>query len=120
MLMVDEFPLTSPVEGSSGFAASFSERGPKDSEGRSLYQLDLKRRLFKYPCSFLIYSQQFDALPVRVKAYLGERLHAILLGSEPVKGYERLSAEDRKAISQILIETKPEFWHEFVVPGTAG
>ncbi len=34
MLMADEFELTSPVEGSSGFAQSFSARGsramPKD------------------------------------------------------------------------------------------
>jgi len=120
MLMVDEFQLTAPVSGTSGFAESFSERGPKDSEGRSLYQLDLQKRLFKYPCSFLVYSEQFDALPKRMKSYIGERLHAILLGNEPVRGYERLSADDRKAIAEILAETKSEFWREFVIAGTAG
>lgn len=119
LLMVDEFQLTAPVSGTSGFAELFRERGPKDSEGRSLYQLDLNTRLFKYPCSFLIYSAQFDALPNRVKSYIGERLHAILLSEQPVKGYERLSPEDRKAVAQILAETRPEFWHEFVVKGTA-
>ena len=39
-----------------------SARGPRDRRGRSLYQLDLDRRLLKYPCSYLIYSPAFDAL----------------------------------------------------------
>ena len=114
MLMADEFELTNPVEGSSGFAEKFSERGPKDAQGRSLYQLDLQKGLFKYPCSFLVHSTQFDALPVRVKQYLGKRLAEILKAEEPrVKGYERLKAADRQAIAEILAETKPQFWQEF-------
>jgi hypothetical protein len=112
--MADEFQLTSPVRGSSSFADTFSQRGPRDAQGRSLYQLDLQTRLLKYPCSFLIYSEQFDSLPDRVKSFVGERLHAILLGSDPVKGYEKLSAEDRQAIAEILAETKSEFWQKYV------
>jgi hypothetical protein len=115
LLMADEFQLTAPVSGSSSFAETFSQRGPKDAEGRSLYQLDLKTRLLKYPCSFLIYSEQFDALPDRVKSYIGARLHAILLGPEPVKGYDKLSVADRQAVAEILAETKGDFWRQFVV-----
>lgn len=119
MLMADEFELTSPVEGSSGFAQSFSARGPHDAKGRSLYQLDLNKGLFAYPCSFLVHSTQFDALPDRVKQYLGKRLAEILNSDEPtVKGFERLSREDRKAVAEILAETKPEFWQGYVVGRT--
>lgn len=115
MLMADEFELTSPVTGSSGFAESFSARGPRDVQGRSLYQLDLQKSLFKVPCSFLIYSSQFEALPDRIKQYLGQRLAEILNSEEPtVKGFERLKRADRQAIAEILAETKPTFWNEFV------
>ena len=43
------------VRGTSGFAERFSAGEPRDRRGRSLYQLDLNRRLMKYPCSYLIY-----------------------------------------------------------------
>ena len=114
LLMADEFALSSPVSGTSDFSKTFSQRGPHDAEGRSLYQLDLNSRLFKYPCSFLIYSEQFDALPDRVKRFVGQRLHTILLSDEAVKGYEQLSPEDRKAIAEILGQTKSEFWNQYV------
>jgi hypothetical protein len=116
LLMADEFPLGSPVRGTSSFAETFSKRGPHDAKGRSLYQLDLEKRLFKYPCSFLIYSEQFEALPERVKSFIGQRLHTILLGDQPVKGYEKLADEDRRAIAEILAETKSDFWETHVRP----
>ena len=61
MLFVDEAPLAG-VRGSSGFAESFSARGPRDSKGRSLRDLDLQQRLFTYPCSYMIYSEAFEQL----------------------------------------------------------
>ncbi|HEV8543052.1 MAG TPA: hypothetical protein VGR78_11720, partial [Verrucomicrobiae bacterium] len=60
MLFTEEAPLTAEVKGTSDFQKEFEARGPKDSKGRSLRQMDLKTRLFKYPCSFLIYSESFD------------------------------------------------------------
>ncbi len=135
--MVDEFELTSPVKGSSVFSQEFSERGVRDSQGRSLYDLDLNHRLFRYSCSFLIYSNQFDGLPDRMKQYLGDRLRTILL-EEPVAGptvansllnsnasnskndFSRLSSEERKVLAEILADTKPEFWNEYVLPRGIG
>ena len=61
MLFVDEAPLT-PVE-MTATAKAFSAQGPRDGKGRGLYQLDLKTRLLAYPCSYMIYSEAFDALP---------------------------------------------------------
>ena len=45
MLFVDEAPLPNPVRGRSGFAERMSARGPRDRKGRSLFELDLDRRL---------------------------------------------------------------------------
>ena len=115
LLMADEFQVTSPVRGTSGFAEAFSKRGPRDSKGRSLYQLQLEERLFQFPCSFLIYSDHFDNLPEPVLSYVGQRLHAVLLADDqPVKGFEKLSAGDRQAVADILAETKSEFWQKYV------
>jgi hypothetical protein len=54
MLFCEETQLTDPVKGTSGFAEEFPKRGPRDRRGHSLRDLDLKRRLFAYPCSYLI------------------------------------------------------------------
>jgi hypothetical protein len=67
MLFVDEAPIASKIQGTSGFAANFSERGPRDSKGRSLRQLDLNTRLLRYPCSYMIYSAQFEQLPAEAR-----------------------------------------------------
>jgi hypothetical protein len=82
MLFVDEAPIGSRIQSTSGFAASFSERGPRDSKGRSLRQLDLTTRLLRHPCSYMIYSAQFETLPGEAKAAIYERLWAILSGKD--------------------------------------
>ena len=63
LLFADEAPLDEPVAGTSGFAREFAAKGPRDRAGRSLRDFDLRKRMFKYPCSYLIYSEAFDALP---------------------------------------------------------
>ena len=54
LLFIDETRLMDHVRGASGFAERFSAEGPRDKRGRSLHELDLDRRLMKYPCSYLI------------------------------------------------------------------
>ena len=49
LLFIDEAPLLGPVHGTSEFAEKFAAQGPMDSHGRSLRQLDLRTRLFRYP-----------------------------------------------------------------------
>ncbi|WP_422927210.1 hypothetical protein [Singulisphaera sp. PoT] len=110
LLLVEEAPIQTPIAGTSGFAESFPRRGPRDTRGRSLRDLDLKSRLFLHPCSYQIYSSQFDALPPRMKQYISRRLHLILDG-QGGKPYESLTPDDRKAISEILAETKPDLWN---------
>ena len=109
MLFVKAARFTAPVKGTSTFAADFSARGPRDRHGRSLRDLDLEHRLFKYPLSYLIYSEGFDALPPVVKDRVYARLREVLTGKDPSPDFAHLSEEDRKAILEILADTKPDF-----------
>jgi len=108
MLFVDEAPLPGPVTGPSRFAETFSARGPRDSRGRSLYELSLDTRLMKYPCSYMIYSEPFDSLPDDVKHAIYARLWEILSGKDQSPRYSRLTPGDRRAIVEILAETKDD------------
>jgi len=106
LLYVDEFKLTSPITGTSGFTDDFAARGPFDRAGRSLRDFDLQRRLFRYPCSFLIYSPQFDALPAPLRTRVYSRLLTILQGRDSSGTFGHLSRKTRQAILEILIDTK--------------
>jgi len=113
LLFIDEAQLTGKIRGTSGFAESFPARGPRDSKGRSLREFDLERRMFRYPCSYMIYSETFDALPAEVRAEVYRRMWQILSGEEKGERYARLSAPDRRAIVEILRDTKkglPEYF----------
>lgn len=107
LLMVDEAKLTAPVRGTSGYADWLEAQGPRDGQGRSLRKLDLNRRLFTYPCSYLIYSKSFDALPEVMRDYVWEKLLGILSGTDASETYSHLTAEDRRAILEIIRDTKP-------------
>jgi hypothetical protein len=108
MLFVYEAPLPDKIRGSSGFAELFSGLGPADDKGRSLRQLDLDRRLMRYPCSYMIYSAAFDGLPEPAKNLVYRRLWQVLAGQDKDPRYARLSAADRHAIIEILRSTKKE------------
>ena len=106
LLFVDETPLPSAVTMRSGFAETFAALGPTDRRGRSLRQLDLETRLLRYPCSYMIYSPAFDALPGEAKDAIYRRLWQVLAGDVHAPRYERLSAPDRQAVIEILRDTK--------------
>ena len=108
MLFSGQALLPGPVTGTSSFAASFAAPGPRDRRGRSLRELDLQHRVFRYPFSYLVYSDSFDALPVQVKAYFSRRLREVLDGADTRADFAGLSAADRTAIREILEDTKPD------------
>ncbi len=85
-----------------------SATGPRDRKGRSLYQLDLTRRLMTYPCSYLIYSPAFDKLPPLAKGPIYSRMWQVLSGQEQAVRYRSLSLADRQAIVEILEDTKSD------------
>jgi hypothetical protein len=106
MVFADERPLTAAIRGTSGFAEEFQAQGPRDGKGRSLRDLDLTSRLMRHPCSYLIYSPQFDALPAPTKAAVYRRLWGVLSGSDRDAKYARLTPASRRAVIEILRDTK--------------
>ena len=115
LLMIEEAELTSPVSGHSGYAEWFEKQGPADQQGRSLRQLDLKRKLFKYPCSFLIYTESFDAIPDVMRLHILQRLYDILTGKDESEPFMNMSPRAKQEVLEILRETKPglpDYWHE--------
>lgn len=107
LLFANEAALPAPLATASDFAKDFAARGPRDPQGRSLRDLDLKTRLFKYPCSYLIYSPSFDGLPAPALDYIYHRLDDILHGRDESKAFAHLTFRDRQAILDILRSTKP-------------
>jgi hypothetical protein len=113
LLFVDESPLPGPIAGPTTFSRTFSSSGPRDARGRTLRELDLTRRLLKYPCSYLIYSEPFDGLPANAKAAIYQRLWNVLNGQVTDERYRILTSDDRTAIIEILRDTKkdlPSYW----------
>lgn len=113
MLFADETRLDAPVQGTSTFTQEFAAAGPRDRTGRSLRDLDLHRRMLRYPCSFLIYSPAFDALPKPALDYFYQ-LWDVLIGKEKDAAFATLTQSDRDAILNILLQTKPNlpgYWH---------
>ena len=103
MLFAEEAPMPEPIAGVSSFTETFPRRGPRDRQGRSLRDFDLRTRLFRYPLSYMIYSRAFDALPDSVRDPLYRQL------------YSSLKAARRRDVIEILLDTKlslPSYWRE--------
>ncbi|PHQ35412.1 hypothetical protein [Rhodopirellula bahusiensis] len=109
LLMCDEFELTDSVAGTSTFAREFAAIGPTDLKQRSLREFDLETRLFRYPCSYLIYSDSFAALPDEVRTRVLEKLKRILDGEDQSETYQHLTSKMRREILEILKATHSDF-----------
>ena len=80
-----------PSQEAPGLLNIFSHWGRRDGEGRSLRELDLKKRTFKYPLSYLIYSDAIAALPERVKKFLYQKIRLVLAGEAGEEVFSALS-----------------------------
>lgn len=106
-LFVDEATLTGPVEGVSTFARRFAAGGRRDAQGRSLRDLDLTTRLFRYPLSYLLGSAQFEALPAEVRARVFERIGRVLRGEVTGARYRHLTPALRAETRAVARDTLP-------------
>ena len=110
LLMVNEAPLADEIKGVSGYTEYFQNLGPFDDQGRSLRELDLSKRVFTYPLSYLIYSEAFAALPDELHTFLVERLYLLLSAESDPPEYPHLDAATRAAILEIVNSTAPGFF----------
>ena len=113
VMFLDEAPLARPQNPDSPFAKSFVKRADKDTQGRSLRDFDLKERLFKYRCSYLIGADAFQGLEPVVHQEISLRLKEILEAEVPEAPFDVVPFSERIAILAILQETEntiTRFW----------
>jgi hypothetical protein len=115
LLFTEEVPLTAPIEGNPQFVRDFTASAIRDSKGRSLRDLDLQTRMFKHRCSFLIYSDAFDAMAEPIRAVVLQKLYDILTGKVKEEQFANLTTAERETVLEILRETKPnlpDYWRK--------
>lgn len=109
LLFFEEYALRDGgIEGSATFQDAFRKDRRETADGRSLKDFQLLTRLFKYRCSYMIYSKAFDAMPRPLKDEVYAQLFAVLSGQDQSKEFTYLSATERQHIKEILLETKKD------------
>lgn len=63
MFFADEADIPKIEISDSAFAQTLHAREPKDSKGRSFYQLRANRRIFRYPFGYIVCTETFKNLP---------------------------------------------------------
>ena len=114
LLSANEPPLTgTKLEVGESYKETFLSARRATESGLSLRDLDLKERLLKYRCSWMIHSNAFEGMPKGAKEEVYHRLWEILTAPKAPAGFEYLGDGERKAIGRILRETKkglPDYW----------
>ncbi len=106
------------ADSDSAFARSFAAQGPRDTRGRSLRDFDLRKRTFRYPVSYLVYTDSFDSLPQPAKAYVYHRLLQVLTGEDTSAEFTAIAPQLKRAALEILLATKrglPDEWQAYAV-----
>lgn len=107
MLFIEEYQLTdNGIEGSASFQEAFRRKRMESKDGRSLKDFQLRTRLFKHRCSYMIYSKSFEALPREFKDKFYTRLWKILKGEDATTDFASLTESERLHIREILQATK--------------
>ena len=109
LLFADEVELTGGgLDSESTFVEDFQHNARVSKDGRSLKDFQLLKRIFKYRCSYMIYSTAFESLPKPLKSKIYQRLGEVLKGEDTSEDYTYLKESERKRILNILIETLPD------------
>ncbi len=107
VLFADEAALPAGgIEGDKAFKADFLAKR-KVANRASLKDFDLGERLFKYRCSYMIYTPVFEALPTVAKNLVIRELRQALTTKASLS--EHLGMAEKSAIRDILRATHPDF-----------
>ena len=108
LLFADEVPLPAGgIEGDAAFKKDFLAKR-RVVQGGSLRDFDLRTRLFRYRCSYMIYSPEFQGLPAAMKQRIYLRLREALGTARPDPEYAQLPPAEKAAIHTILKATLPD------------
>ncbi|MEZ5387660.1 MAG: hypothetical protein R3F13_19300 [Prosthecobacter sp.] len=100
------------ISGDEAFAADFLRDRKTTSAGLSLKDLDMKTRIFKHRCSYMLYTDTWKEAPKELK----ERVYyhmALYLRDQPDAQHAHIPQAERLAIRSILKETMsdlPIWW----------
>jgi hypothetical protein len=97
------------IEGTQAFVDEFSASAPLSKEGRSLKDFQLLGRLFKYRCSYMVYSVTFQHLIPQLKTPVMKQLKAVMTAHQTPERYAHLSDSERKSIHKILTDTLADY-----------
>ena len=101
------------IQGVGGFAKIFGSKGKLNPDVPCLKQLDLRTRLFKYRCSYLIQSTSFDRLQPTLRRRVLQRLWRVLTDTSTEPRYAYLEEGERDSIREILtasLRNLPASW----------
>jgi hypothetical protein len=107
LLFADEakFPAGG-IGGDALLKKDFASRARSTKTGLSLRDFDLRTRLFKHRCSYMIRSAAFIGLPAPLKQQVVANLRAALNPAKTHPSSIHLPASEKLVISLILTETK--------------
>lgn len=106
ILFADEVPLPAGgVAGDAAFKADFAKSRRTVPSGASLKDFDLKTRLFRFRCSYMIYSEVFGGLPPEMRQRVDRVLAGALNEAQPDKDFAYLPVQEKRAIRFILKAT---------------
>ena len=106
LLFADEVALPAGgVLGDADLKADFLKARRATRAGAALRDFDLRTRIFKHRCSYMIYSLAFQGLPPQMKQRVYRRLAEALDSTKPDAEYAYLPAAEKQAIRLILKET---------------
>lgn len=109
LLFAEEAPLPQGgIAGDSNFRADFLRTRKPAPDGTSLKDFDLSTRLFKYRCSYMIYSRVFTTLQPEFKKMVYARLSAAVSEVTLAREFSYLPAHEKRAIRSIVGATLPK------------
>lgn len=113
ILFAEEAKLPAPVQGDGSFVRDFTALKKATRDGMSLRDLDLRTRLLKRRCSYMIYSSLWDGMHPLFKQSVEAKLWNALQEASTDRGFAYLPANEKREIRQIIKETKtglPSWW----------
>lgn len=107
ILFADEAKLPAAgIAGDAQFVRDFQRNRRAVAGGASLKDFDLRSRMFKYRCTYMLYTPQWKELPAAIKSRVYAGMKHALSGADREFGY--LGADERKTILAILRATLPD------------
>ena len=104
LLFTEETPLPAGgLDGDTALKQFFLARARKTPQGASLRELDLRSRMFKHRCSYMIHSAAFTGLPAALKTAVLNNLRVAITTDHALGAH--LPSAEKQVIHSILTAT---------------